>query len=134
MKTTCLFAIAALGLGVIQPLYASTQAVEQLMSEYQSQGASAPNQREGERLWKQQVLVKGKQRSCSSCHTEDLQAVGGHATSKKRIDPLAPSVNPQRLRQTKKIKKWFKRNCKWTWGRECSAQEQASLLLYINSK
>jgi hypothetical protein len=133
MKPTYLL-VVTLGLGVGHPIYASSPAVEQLMDEYRSQGVVAPSLKEGEQMWKQQVAVKGKQRSCGNCHTNNLQSTGKHAKSKKRIEPLAPSVNPDRLQQTKKIKKWFKRNCKWTWGRECSAQEQASLLLYIDSK
>ncbi|MEA3244387.1 MAG: DUF1924 domain-containing protein, partial [Pseudomonadota bacterium] len=32
----------------------------------------------------------------------------------------------------KKIEKWFKRNCKWTLGRECTAQEKADFLAYID--
>lgn len=46
---------------------------------------------------------------------------------------MAPSANPERLTDVRKIEKWFKRNCKWTLGRECSAQEKTDLLLYINN-
>ena len=31
----------------------------------------------------------------------------------------------------KKIEKWFKRNCKEAWGRECTAQEKADFLTYL---
>ncbi len=44
---------------------------------------------------------------------------------------MAVSVNPERFTKTKKIKKWFKRNCKWAWGRECTAQEKGNFLTYF---
>ncbi|MBV1869763.1 MAG: DUF1924 domain-containing protein [Gammaproteobacteria bacterium] len=40
---------------------------------------------------------------------------------KKHINPIVFGVNKERYI---KIKKWFKRNCKWTWGKECTAQEK----------
>ena len=46
---------------------------------------------------------------------------------------MAPSVNAARLSSRKQIEKWFKRNCKWTLGRECSAQEKGDLLAYLKT-
>jgi hypothetical protein len=57
--------------------------------------------------------------------------VGKHAKTGKAIEPMAPSVNPKRLSDEKQIRKWFSRNCKWTLGRECTAQEQGDVLLYL---
>ncbi|MFK5970948.1 MAG: DUF1924 domain-containing protein [Candidatus Marithrix sp.] len=31
------------------------------------------------------------------------------------------------------IRKWFKRNCKWTLGRECNAQEKGDILKFIQT-
>lgn len=47
---------------------------------------------------------------------------------------MAVSVNSERLSDAKKVKKWFRRNCKWTFGRECSAQEQADIFAWLNSQ
>lgn len=116
------------------PIYASSAAVEQLMQQYQAGGVTSATAAIGEQLWQQQVSVDGEQRSCASCHTKALQQVGKHINSHKRIEPMAPSVNPERLQEVTKINKWFKRNCKWSWGRECSPSEQASLLLYIEAQ
>jgi hypothetical protein len=44
---------------------------------------------------------------------------------------MSPVVNPDRLTDPKKIKKWFRRNCKWTLGRECTAAEQADVIDYL---
>ncbi|MCK5721690.1 MAG: DUF1924 domain-containing protein, partial [Gammaproteobacteria bacterium] len=45
-----------------------------------------------------------------------------------------PSVNQASLSKVKKIKKWFKRNCKWTTGKECSAQVKADILAFIKQQ
>jgi hypothetical protein len=73
-------------------------------------------------------------RSCASCHTADLTQPGRHATTGKPIKPLAPSVNPQRLTDPKKVEKWLLRNCRWTLGRECNAAEKTAFLSYIKSQ
>lgn len=44
---------------------------------------------------------------------------------------MATSVNPQRLTDSAKIEKWFARNCKFTLGRECSAQEKGNMLVWL---
>jgi len=89
----------------------------------------------GKQLWQQ--TYKGKapyqQRSCESCHGDDLTKLAKHIKTNKVIKPMALSVNPERYTNPKKIKKWFYRNCKWTMGRTCSAQEQADILAYLKS-
>ena len=64
------------------------------------------------------------ERSCTTCHGTDQAKPGRHQRTGKVIESMAPSVNPQRLTDVAKIEKWFVRNCKWTLGRECSAQEK----------
>ena len=75
----------------------------------------------------------GKERNCGSCHTTDLAKQGKHARTGKVIKPMAPSVNAKRLTEVKKIKKWFVRNCKWTLGRECTAQEKGDVLAFLKN-
>jgi hypothetical protein len=70
-------------------------------------------------------------RSCASCHTADLTQPGRHAKTGKPIEPLAPSVNPERLTDPNKVEKWLYRNCRWTLGRECNAAEKADFIAYI---
>lgn len=112
------------------------KAINQLLSEYQSQGAVAPDSNNGKQLWQKKNLLKGQTqaRSCSACHTNDLTRQGKHVRTGKKIAPMAPSRNPQRLTKIKKIKKWLKRNCKWTMGRECTAQEKSDILAYISQQ
>jgi hypothetical protein len=115
---------------------ASGNKVDEVLARYQSQGASTPDAERGKAQWMQSYTnnKKGESRNCTSCHTKNLQAQGKHVNTGKPIEPLAPSVNAERLTDSKKIEKWFKRNCKWTLGRECSAQEKSDFLSYIRSQ
>ncbi len=114
--------------------HADTQTLNKLLQVYVAEGAINPDVEQGKQLWQKIFKADGEfsERSCATCHTQDLTAIGKHVKTNKEIKPMAPSVNPERLSNSKKMMKWFKRNCKWTLGRECTAQEKANLLLYIN--
>jgi len=75
----------------------------------------------------------GGEWSCSSCHTDDPAAIGKHAKTEKKIDPLAPSANAQRFTRASKVEKWFRRNCNDTVGRVCTPQEKGDVLSYLVS-
>ena len=112
----------------------AASAVDTLLQTYQAQGASSPSAQAGEKLWLQSFPGKGGERSCTHCHGQDLKQAGQHVKTKKTIQAMAPSVNPKRLSKEKKIKKWLKRNCKWTLGRECTSQEKTDLLNFLRSQ
>jgi len=122
-----------LAFGLLINLEAHAGAVDSLQLEYQSQGAGSFSATSGEQMWKRRYLHKksGKQRSCQTCHGKELTRSGKHARTGKVIEPLAVSANSERLTDIKFMKKWFKRNCKWTIGRECSAQEKGDFLEYL---
>jgi cytochrome c553 len=115
------------------PLSLQAGAVETLLDQYQAAGSGPFTAEQGATAWNRTVndTKSGQTRSCSDCHGKDLTKAGRHAKTGKRIEPMAPSVNSKRLSDAKKIEKWFKRNCKWTWGRVCTAQEKADLLSYL---
>ncbi len=69
--------------------------------------------------------------SCSTCHTADPRAEGLHATTRKVIAPLAPSVNPRRFSDAPKVEKWFRRNCRDVLRRECTAREKGDVLAWL---
>jgi len=110
--------------------------VDKLLTKYRLQGADAFSAEAGKRLWNQKFTHKrtGKIRQCTTCHTNDLRSGGKHARTGKAIKPMAVSVNPERLTKLRKIRKWMKRNCKWTLGRECTPQEKGDILIYIQSQ
>ena len=130
MKTTTLF-VAAFASLIFGGAHAT--AVTDLLQQYQAQGAKQFEAQAGKTLWTRSfgVSSEGKERRCATCHTEDLRQTGKHIKTGKSIEPLAPSVNTKRLTEIAEIEKWFKRNCEWTLGRECSPQEKGDFLSYI---
>lgn len=110
--------------------HAESTTVNNLLQDYAKQGANTADAEQGKQLW-QKTFNKNGERSCASCHTDDLTQHGKHVKTKKDIKPMSPSINPERLTDRKKVNKWFKRNCKWTLGRECTAQEKTNFLVYI---
>ena len=128
-----LIGITALLLAI--PFYTQADAVSELEAEYQAQGGTNFSTAAGEALWNKEFVdaKKGDTRSCTTCHTADLKQSGKHTQTGKAIEPMAPTVNPKRLTEVKQIKKWFVRNCKWTLGRECTAQEKGDFLAYLKN-
>jgi hypothetical protein len=111
----------------------ASPASEQALASYLSQGAGPFSAEAGKRIWLSvsQDTKSGADRSCTNCHGSDLTLPGKHNRTGKPIEPMNPSISPQRLSEGKKIEKWFKRNCKWTLGRECTPQEKGDLILFI---
>ena len=115
------------------PLCVQADAISELQADYQAKGAGPFNTVAGEAVWNRSFTdaKSGKKRSCTTCHTTDLNNPGKHLRTGKVIEPMAPSANPKRLTEVKKIRKWFVRNCKWTLGRECTAQEKGDVLAFL---
>jgi cytochrome c553 len=132
MKTTLLITV----IFVLSSNAVMADALNDMQNEHKQKGVTSTDMQAGEALWNKQFLDNktGQTRSCNTCHGADLKKMGKHARTNKRIEPMAPSVNKKRFTDVKKIKKWFKRNCKWTLGRECSAQEQADILSYLSQQ
>ena len=126
MKTEILGA----SLMIAASVNAGADVIDDLQDSYRSAGAAAFSEARGLAVWQ----TPGTQgRTCATCHGEDLRQAGKHATTQKPIEPMAPSANATRYTDAAKVEKWFLRNCKWTWGRECSAQEKGDLLQYLRS-
>ncbi len=77
--------------------------------------------------------TKGKDWSCSTCHTTDPRKPGRHTVTGKTIQPMAPVSNPNRLTDPAKVEKWFKRNCRDVFDRECTAQEKGDVITWLRS-
>ena len=118
-------AMAALSSAAAPP-----EAVAELLDSLRAGGVEDFSAERGRATWYRDV----DGRSCTSCHTESLTIPGRHQKTGKRIEPMAPSVNPERLTSTRKINKWFLRNCKWTFGRECTAQEKGDILVWLSAQ
>jgi len=65
--------------------------------------------------------------------TADLRAEFWQAPVEAFISPLAPAANPQRFTDSRKVEKWFRRNCGDVLDRECTAQEKADVLAWLDA-
>lgn len=68
--------------------------------------------------------------SCTSCHTDDIKA-SGKTRAGKAIDPMAVSVQPDRLTDLAKVQKWIGRNCNSVLGRDCTAREAGDVISWL---
>jgi len=131
-KLILILALSSTGVAVA----ANSTVVEGLLQQYEVESGIKFSAQSGSELWQKEFVSAktGKNRSYTTCHTSKLSSEGTHIKTKKLIEPLAPSVNDERLTKTKTINKWLKRNCKWTMGRECTTEEKGHLLTYIQSQ
>ncbi len=131
MKAKIIFGIA--GLIVAGMAYGSAT---DLVQGYQDAGGGPFSAAAGGAAWVQEHRPStGKNvRSCASCHGKDLSRPGRHVKTGKPIEPMALSAIPARLSDPKKVEKWFRRNCRWTFGRECTPQEKGDFVRFITSQ
>jgi len=102
-----------------------------IIAGYRAETGAVFDAANGGDLWRR----SGKKgRVCADCHGRNLTQPGKHMRTGKKIEPMASSANPKRFTDPKKVEKWFKRNCKWTWGRECTAREKGHLLTWLTTQ
>ncbi len=120
---------------LIGSVAAGADVVDERLAAYKAQGANGFSAAAGQALWNKSVkdARTSESRNCATCHTANLRDAGKHAETGKSIEPMKPAVNPKRLSDAKQIEKWFLRNCKWTYGRECTPQEKGDFLLFIRN-
>ncbi|BBB27077.1 DUF1924 domain-containing protein [Amphritea japonica] len=117
-------------LGVAANADVMANITDQKLDQYRVQGVESFSPEAGLELWRSD----NNGRSCTQCHGANPTEVGKHAKTGKVIKPMAPSINPKRLTDSKKIDKWFLRNCKWTLKRECTAQEKGDFLVWLREQ
>ena len=77
---------------------------------------------------------KGKEISCTTCHTINLNNSGENTFTGKTIEPLSPKANPKRFTELAEIEKWIKRNFNDVYNREGTALEKGDVITYIINK
>lgn len=115
---------------------AAVAAPQTLIASYETAGAGSFSATAGQSAWSAEHHPPGSDtaRSCATCHGTDLTKPGRHATTGRSIEPMALSANPQRLSDPIKAERWFTRNCRWTLGRECTAQEKGDFVRLMQSR
>jgi len=94
--------------------------------------AFAPSAQRGQAFFTREWGISQKMPNCTVCHGKNLKVDGKHVVTDKRIDPMSPTVNPERFTSFKKAEKWFKRNCTEVTGRECTAAEKADFIQFVS--
>jgi len=130
---SCVVVLLGLALGAGA---ARAAAVDDLLAAYQKAGAGPFDAAAGKKLFTEAHPANRKpiERRCVMCHTKNLRTRGKHFRTGKIIKAMAPSANPKRFRKARKVKKWLRRNCKWTIGRVCTAQEKGDLLTFLRAQ
>lgn len=124
-----------LGMTLISLLWSqpARAGMDEILAGYQAAGASSFEAAAGKELWNRSLgkNEEGQEKSCTTCHGADPRQRGKHVKTGKEIDPMAPAVQKDRLTEAEKVEKWFKRNCTWTLGRECTPQEKGNILTFL---
>lgn len=119
---------------VLSANLAQAETPQDFLNKYQAEAKTADVSFQGFSATRGEQFFKtthGNDWSCASCHTSNPTTVGKHASTGKAIDPLAPSANPERFTSTRKVDKWFKRNCNDVLSRECTALEKGDILTFL---
>lgn len=114
------------GLYAVTAAQASTPQAE--LQRWEQAAGQAGNATRGQAFFGQRF---GGEWSCASCHGQPPVRDGKHASTGKKITPLAPAFNAERFTDSAKADKWFKRNCKDVLSRECTAHEKADVMSYL---
>ena len=114
--------LAALGVvaSIGAPAWAQATTPAAQLQRWQAAAGAPGDAARGQKLFNTKA---GNDVSCASCH----------ASTGKPIDALAPAFNSERFADQAKADKWFRRNCKDVFSRECSAAEKADLMAYLLS-
>lgn len=112
----------------------ASPATDSLLAKYKSAGVTRTDAAKAQKDWTTEVVVDGEKMSCSTCHGTDFSKAGKHHKTGKVIEAMSPRATADRFTDEKKIEKWFKRNCKDAWGRECTAQEKADFLTFLTAQ
>ena len=124
--------LAALGVvtSIGAPAWAQATTPAAQLQRWQAAAGAPGDAARGQKLFNTQA---GNDVSCASCHGSPPTGPSRHASTGKPIDALAPAFNSERFADQAKADKWFRRNCKDVFSRECSAAEKADLMAYLLS-
>lgn len=122
-------------LGMASAMAGAADSPASLMAQYAKQAGvpvSALSAPRGAALYRTEHPGRdGQAVSCAGCHTANPSQAGRTRVG-KRIEPLAPTANPQRFTDAAKVEKWFRRNCQDVLQRECSAQEKGDFITWLS--
>lgn len=121
-----------------------SQAMKQLLATYAKKAETETDRRKdapklefsadtGRAFYLKPRAWQERDRTCSSCHTEDPTKEGKHIETKKPIKPLAPAANPERFTDAAKVEKNFSEHCTDLYERDCRAVEKGNFIAFLMS-
>lgn len=135
MRKIAVVLFVALGIASL-PAHAGVDGAKQFAKQYAAhvQGidpAYKLTAEAGRAFYVKKYTRKGKEESCSSCHTDSPANKGKHSETGNAIQPLSPVVNPKRFSDLQKVETKFKKHCNDIIGRDCSPQEKGDYITYL---
>ncbi len=135
MRKIALVLFVALGIASL-PAQAGVDGAKQFATQYAAHVKSVDPAYKltadaGRAFYTKKYTRKGKEESCSSCHTDNPANKGKHSETGKPIQPLSPAVNGKRFADLQKVESKFKKHCNDIIGRDCSPQEKGDYITYL---
>lgn len=121
-----------LGMALLVPFAPARAAADTqpaaLLEQYSAQAGQPPSIERGRLFFRSR---QGGTLSCASCHGATPVTAGEHASTGKRLEPLAPAANPRAFTDSARVEKWFRRNCQDVASRPCTPGEKADVLAWL---
>ncbi len=115
---------------LINPALAADTTPVEVQVQYEKLAGRIADPNKGQKFFN---MANANDLSCASCHGNPPIQAHRHVSTGKSIAALAPKSNPERLTDSAKIEKWFRRNCKDVLNRECTPPEKADVVAYLRS-
>ena len=80
------------------------------------------------------VLQQANRKRLHVHHAIRTTLLKGLTRAGKIIEPLAVSASPGRYSDSRKVEKWFRRNCNSVLGRACSAVEKGDFITFMQTQ
>jgi len=133
-KTIAIASIVILFGGISSSMVAANSTRNAIIKDFASQAGVPLSADRGKALFESRAGGgKPDTPSCTTCHGASAMSTG-KTRAGKQIEPMAVSKTPVRFTELKKVKKWFRRNCKSVLGRECTPQEKGDFLTFMSSQ
>jgi len=85
----------------------------------------------GRNFYVKKYTRRGKEESCTSCHTDNPANAGKHSETGKPIRPLSPVTNPKRFSTLQQVEENFTKHCHNIIGRDCTPKEKGDYIIYL---
>jgi hypothetical protein len=108
-----------------------------LLNYFEKESGQKLDAESGKKLFEKQVNKNGEIRSCVDCHNIDIKKYGKEkklfGLLTKIIPPMAVSTNSKAFLDFSQTNRLFDKDCKYVFGRLCTAKEKGDMIYYFIS-